>query len=417
MTRASEVQVRDSVDHLFRHHAGQMVSVLCRIFGFDRIDTIEDAVQDALIAALRKWSFTGIPVNPTAWLMQAARNRMIDVLRRDKRSEPVDENFDLPDRAKPETAYFPGEMSEDQLRMIFACCHPSIAPDSQVALTLKTVGGFSVTEIASAYLSNEEAVAKMLTRAKARLRESGVSLDIPVAGEVTDRLDVVLKVLYLIFNEGYGASAGNELLRRDLCFEAIRLVEILSRHPLTALPKVRAAAALFLFQAARFPARTDHTGELVLLPDQDRELWDRDLAARGLRHLRHSASGAKISTFHLEAEIAGIYTLAESYQATDWKRILDCYDTLREISFSRIAELNRAVVVGQIDGAEAGLAALESCEDGNDLGFYNLFHITRAHLLSNISERTQAKVAYQTALSLTKNESVRRFIERRLAEL
>ncbi len=417
MTPVSEVQVRDSVDHLFRHNAGQMVSVLCRIFGFDRIDLIEDAVQDALIAALRKWSFTGIPDNPTAWLTQTARNRMIDVLRRDNRSEAVDENFDLADTAETEPAYFAGEMSEDQLRMIFACCHPSIAPDSQVALTLKIVGGFSVAEIASAYLSNEDAVARMLTRAKARLRTSGVGQDIPVAGEITGRLDAVLKVLYLIFNEGYGASAGNELLRRDLCFEAIRLVEILTRHSLTKFPKVHAAAALFLFQAARFPARTDHTGELVLLPEQDRTLWDKSLATRGLWHLRNSARGDEISTFHLEAEIAGIYTLAENYQATDWKRILDCYDVLREISFSRIAELNRAVVVGQIDGPEAGLAALESLAGGNDLSSYNLFHITRAHLLSQLSDRMQAKAAYQQALSLTKNESIRRFIIQRLAEL
>ncbi len=257
----------------------------------------------------------------------------------------------------------------------------------------------------------------MLTRAKARLRTRGVGPEIPVAGEITARLDAVLKVLYLIFNEGYGASAGNELLRRDLCFEAIRLVDILSRHPLTALPKVHAAAALFLFQAARFPARTDHTGELVLLPDQDRSLWDKTLAARGLRHLLNSAHGDKISTFHLEAEIAGIYTLAENYQATDWRRILACYDILREISFSRIAELNRAVVVGQINGPEAGLAALESLTDGNDLSSYNLYHITRAHLLSLLNDGMQAKPAYQQALSLTRNESVRRFIKKRLAEI
>ena len=417
MTPVSEVQVRDSVDHLFRHHAGQMVSVLCRIFGFDRLDLIEDAVQDALIAALRKWSFTGIPDNPTAWLTQAARNRVIDVLRRDKRSEPVDETFDLEDTAEHGSAYFAGEMSEDQLRMIFACCHPWIAPDSQVALTLKIVGGFSVAEIASAYLSNDEAVAKMLTRAKARLRTSGVSMEIPVGSDIAERLDAVLKVLYLIFNEGYGASAGNELLRMDLCFEAIRLVEILSRHPLTAIPTVHAAAALFLFQAARFPARTNHAGELVLLPDQDRTLWDKGLAARGLWHMRQSAQGNEVSTFHLEAEIAGIYTLAENYEATDWKRILDCYDMLREISFSRIVELNRAVVVGQIEGAEAAIATLDRLTNASDLGSYNLFHITRAHLLSRSGKPTPARYAYQQAMSLTKNESVRRFITQRLAEL
>lgn len=416
MTPGSEIQVHDSIDHLFRHHAGQMVSVLCRIFGFDRIDMIEDAVQDALIAALRKWPFTGVPENPTGWLTQTAKNRLIDRLRRDGRSESADDELEIADPASEKPVYFPGEIAEDQLRMIFACCHPAIPPDSQVALTLKTVGGFNVAEIASAYLANEEAVAKMLTRAKSRLRDGGVAFDIPVAHEITARLDAVLKVLYLMFNEGYGASGGNELVRRDLCFEAIRLVELLSAHPSTASPKVHAAAALFLFQASRLTARTGHTGELILLPDQDRTLWDSKLIGRGIRHMRLSTGGSEISSFHLEAEIAAAYTLSPDYGSTDWKRILECYTLLQQLSYSRIAELNRIIVLGRIDGPSAALRALEELADREGLENYNLFHITRGHLLAEVDRSAEATDAFKSALSLTRNEAVRRFITGRLEQ-
>lgn len=417
MTPDPDAQIHDSIDHLFRHRTGQMVSVLCRIFGFERIDMIEDAVQDALIAALRTWPFTGVPENPAAWLTQTAKNRLIDRLRRDIKSQSTNDEFDIADPAAETPVYFAGEIAEDQLRMIFACCHPSIPPDSQVALTLKTVGGFSVGEIASAYLANEEAVAKMLTRAKARLREGAVAFDIPFAGEITARLDAVLKVLYLIFNEGYGASGGNELVRRDLCFEAIRLVELLGAHPLTASPKVHAAAALFLFQASRLPARASHSGELILLADQDRSLWDRTLIGRGIRHMGLSASGEEISNFHLEAEIAAAYTLSADYASTDWKRILECYTLLQQLSFSRVAELNRVIVVGQRNGARAGLSALDELRARHDLDGYNLFHITRAHLLAELGRTDEARSSFDRALVLTKNDAVARFVRRRIDAL
>lgn len=416
MTPISEIQVQESIDHLFRHHAGQMVSVLCRLFGFDRIDMIEDAVQDALIAALRKWPFSGVPENPTAWLAQTAKNRLIDRLRRDGRSEST-ADLDLADPSNESPIYFPSEIAEDQLRMIFACCHPSIPPDSQVALTLKTVGGFSVAEITSAYLSNNETVRKMLTRAKLRLRDNGVKFDIPIAGEITSRLNAVLKVLYLMFNEGYGASGGNELVRRDLCFEAIRLVELLTAHPVTTAPKVHAAAALFLFQASRLPARTDHAGELVLLADQDRSLWDNEMIGRGIRHMRLSASGDEISSLHLEAEIAAAYTLAPDYSATDWGRILECHTLMQRLSFSRVAELNRSVVIGQINGPQAGLDALEALHNRQRMADYNLFHIIRGHLLAELGRVDDARSSFKRARELTKNEAVARFITRRIGEL
>lgn len=415
MTVISENEVSKRIDHLFRQHAGQMVAVLCRIFGFERIDMIEDAVQDALVAALRKWPFTGIPENSAAWLTQAAKNRMVDRLRRDGRSESLGEDLGIADQSGQKPVFFSSELSEDQLRMIFACCHPSITADAQVALTLKIVGGFSVSEIASAYLAKEDSVAKMLTRAKTRLRSDKALVEIPVSNEIPERLDAVLKVLYLMFNEGYGASGGNELIRRDLCFEAIRLVELLVAHPLTDSPKVHAAAALFLFQASRLSARTDHLGELILLEEQDRELWDRDLIARGIRHLRSSASGDQLSTFHLEAEIASIHALSADYASTDWQRILECYWRLQQISFSPVAELNRIIAVARIKGQHEALAELEQLDSIHDkMSSYNLFHITRGQLFYESKNLKDAEKSFKLALSLTKNEAVKNFIRLRL---
>jgi len=409
--------LNDSLDHLFRHHAGQMVSVLSRVFGVRHIDLIEDAVQDALVAAMRKWPYSEVPRNPRAWLTEAAKNRVLDGLRRDAKSSSIDEgDFDLPSAgALDGDVRFDGEFGEDQLRMIFACCHPSIAPDSQVALTLKVVGGFSVAEIARAYLANEESIAKMLTRAKRKLRSGSVPLEIPAGSVLSERLDAVLKILYLMFNEGYGASGGDEFVRRDLCFEAIRLIELVARHPSTTSPKVHAAAALFLLQAARFPARTDNAGELILLADQDRTVWNKKFIDLGLRHLRLSARGDEISAFHLEAEIAAIYSTGPDFASTDWERILECYTLLQEISFSPVAELNRAIVMGRLQGPEEGLAALEASVARHDVARYNLLHITRGHLLAELGRVNEAARSFERALELTRNNAVRRFIQRRLS--
>lgn len=415
MTPISETEVSERVDHLFRHHAGQMVAVLCRIFGFERIDMIEDAVQDALVTALRKWPFSGMPNNPTAWLTQTAKNRLIDRMRRDGRLEPAREDFDLADSAEQTPVFFAAELGEDQLRMIFACCHPSITPDAQVALTLKIVGGFSVAEIASAYLARADAIAKMLTRAKSHLRDGGVTLDIPASGEIAARLDAVLKVLYLIFNEGYGASAGSELVRRDLCFEAIRLVELLAAHPVTNSPRVHAAAALFLFQASRLCARTDHLGELVLLEEQDRELWDGRFIGRGIQHLRLSASGDELSTFHLEAEIASIHALSTDYASTDWLRVLECYEIMQKISFSAVAELNRIIVIARVRGGNEALGELARLESIDDkMSGYNVFHIVKGQLLLEAGQVERARRSFGIAASLTSNEAVKRFVEAKL---
>ncbi len=415
MLSPGEIKVRDSIDHLFRRHAGQMVLVLSRIFGFEHLDVIEDAVQDALVAAMKKWPFTGIPANPRAWLIEAAKNRVVDNLRRSVKS---DELLDEAATANGiDTLFFGSEMPDDELRMIFACCHPAIAPDSQVALTLKIVGGFSVSEIAPAFLSNDEAVAKMISRAKGRLRKRQVALEMPVADQLNARIDAVLKALYLLFNEGYIASAGDELVRKDLCFEAIRLCSILASHPVTRLPRVHALLALFLFLGARLSARTGLSGELLLLADQDRSSWDQEMIASGLQHFRLSASGTRLSEYHLEAEIAAIYTLSPDYSSTDWARILECYERLQQRKFSPVIELNRIIVLSKLSGPQSALEQLNKLELGRELTNYSLFYVTKSHFLTQLDRLDEARTALTTAVELTNNEPVRRFLIKKLCAL
>lgn len=408
----NENTVNSQVDHLFRHNAGQMVSVLCRIFGVEKIDLIEDAVQSAFVMAMKKWPFGGVPENPSAWLTQVAKNLVLDQLRRGKHSAELDAIETEPvDLSQSGETHFTAEIAEDQLRMIFACCHPSIPPDSQVALTLKIVGGFSVGEIARAYLSNNEAVAKMLTRAKTKLRSGGVALEIPDGNELNFRLDAVLRVLYLMFNEGYAATDGDELIRKDLCFEAIRLAEIVADHPVTSAPRANALAALLLFQASRLSARTGQQGELLLLADQDRDLWNKRLLSAGLNYLHQSASGDELSDYHIEAEIASLHSLSPDFASTDWNRILECYDALQSRKFSPVVELNRIVAVGHNHDSQAALEQLSGLAENYLMTSFNLFHITRAHFFAVSGKTAQAREAYNNAKRLTQNRAVLRFIE------
>jgi RNA polymerase sigma-70 factor (ECF subfamily) len=415
----AESEVRESVDHLFRQNAGQMVSVLARHFGVEHIDLIEDAVQDAMIAAMRKWPIAGLPGNQTAWLIQVAKNRVIDQLRRGSKwsgGSADDDGFAEPAaQVESDLTRFEGELDEDQLRMIFACCSPVVPPDSQVALTLKIVSGFGVGEISRAYLAKDETVAKMLTRAKHKLRTA--SLEIPAGAELRQRLDSVLRVLYLMFNEGYAASEGEDLIRRDLCFEAIRLAELIASHTATSLPKVHALASLFHFQAARLATRTDVQGDLLLLSEQDRSKWDKRMLATGMRHFRLAATGNEFSEYHLEAEIASLHAMAPEYAATDWARIASCYDELQSRRFSPVVELNRIVAVGHLHGSERALAELRSLGQHYMMASFNLFHITLAHFLAENGNFDSAAAAYQKALDQTRNESVRRFLRRKIAVL
>jgi RNA polymerase sigma-70 factor (ECF subfamily) len=369
---------------------------------------------------LRLWPHQGEPDNPSAWLIQVAKNLTLDGLRRDSRlrsapdgiEDSIESLLHFPAEAD---AAFANEIRDDQLRMIFTCCHPMIPEDGQIALTLKTVGGFSVSEIARAFLSQEPAVAKTLTRAKQRLREFNIKLEMPQPDKLRARLESVLSVIYLMFNEGHSALEGEELVRTDLCHEAIRLCELLAEHPVTGAPKVHALGALLLFQGARLTARCDPAGELLLLSEQDRSLWDRAMIKRGLYRLRKSASGAEISDYHLEAEIASCHALAASYEATDWPRVLDCYEELLNRKPSPVVALNRIVALSRVDGVEAGLIELNKLADDRTLRNYYPFYATQGELLREAGRKSEAIDAYQKALSLTSSEPIRRFLMKRVS--
>ncbi|MGH9833139.1 MAG: RNA polymerase sigma factor, partial [Blastocatellia bacterium] len=301
-------------------------------------------------------------------------------------------------------------------RMIFTCCHPLIPPDGQIALTLKTVGGFSVSEIARAFLAQEPAISKTLVRAKQRLREFDIKLEMPQPDKLPARLESVLKVLYLMFNEGYSALEGEELVRTDLCHEAIRLCELLAEHPVTGEPKVHALAALLMFQGVRLSARCDAAGELLLLAEQDRSLWNQAMLRRGLHHFRKSASGDELSDYHLEAEIASCHAVADSFEATDWPRVLDCYEELLNRKPSPIVALNRIVALAKVQGVEAGLVELDKIAEDRTLRSYYPFFAARGELLREAGRTNDAIEAYQKALSLTSSEPIRRFLMKRITE-
>jgi RNA polymerase sigma factor (sigma-70 family) len=415
MPSQSSDQIHQSIDHLFRHRAGQMIATLTRIFGINRLDQVEDAVQDAMARALRLWPYQGAPDNPTAWLIQVAKNRALDQLRRDSRFTETTDDVEIPIGGEAD-ATFAGEIRDDQLRMIFTCCHPLIPEDGQIALTLKTVGGFSVSEIARAFLAREPSVTKTITRAKQRLREFDIKLEMPAPDKLPARLESALKIIYLMFNEGYSALEGEELVRTDLCHEAIRLCELLAGHPVTGAPKVHALGALLLFQGARLAARCDAAGELLLLSEQDRSLWDRAMIGRGLRYMRRSAGGNEVSDYHLEAEIAACHALAKSFEDTDWPRVLDCYEELLNRKPSPVVALNRIVALSKVEGVEAGLAELNKLSEDRTLRNYYPFYAARGELLREAGNKIEAIDSYQKALGLTSSEPVRRFLMKRITD-
>ncbi len=418
-----ETEARDVsglVDHLFRHSAGRIVSSLTRVFGPADLELVEDAVQEALEKALKHWPFRGIPDNPGGWLFAVARNAALDRVRsRVRRADAADQIVALME-AKLERMPEPvlsREIADDQLRMIFTCCHPAIPADTRVALTLKTIGGFGVREIARAFLADERAVAQRLVRAKRRIREQRIPFAVAEPEMLSVRLISVLDVLYLMFNEGYDALDGDRIVRHDVCSEALRLAEIVAEHPQTGLPETHALAALFCFQAARFPARQDPFGDLLLLSEQDRLSWDRALIERGARHMERSAAGDSLTTFHLEAGIAACHAVAPSFEETDWRAILRFYDQLVQLADSPVFALNRAVAVATVEGPAAGLAALDGVVDHPALARYYLLPATLGEFHRRLDEPGPARRCFEDALRITTAAPVRRFLQRRIAAL
>jgi RNA polymerase sigma factor (sigma-70 family) len=415
--RASQ-EVSGIVEHLFRHEGAKMVAMLTRIFGVEHLNLAEDVVQEALARALQTWPFYGVPKNPSAWIMRASRNLALDVVRRRKVFQNKQaEIIRLMDRdgATPDEAIFSeDEISDDRLRLMFVCCHPAIPAEAQVALALKTLCGFSVAEIGHAFLSTEAAIAKRLTRAKQKISQGRIPFEIPAGGELEQRLDSVLQSLYLLFNEGYKASSGENLVREELCEEAIRLAELLVTHPAGNQPKTHALLALMLLNAARNPTRLDSEGNLLRLKEQDRTRWDKSMVARGTFHFLQSAAGDELSEYHLQAGIAACHCAARDYESTDWKKILSLYDRLIEFDHSPVVALNRAVVIANIRGPKAGLQAVRSVRDLGKLSSYYLLYAVLGEFEMRSGNLQTAAEQFRKSFELAETKSERAFLLKRL---
>ncbi|MBI3207749.1 MAG: sigma-70 family RNA polymerase sigma factor [Candidatus Solibacter usitatus] len=401
------MQLGELVEHLFRRQSGRMVAALTAIFGARHLDLAEDVVQEALVKALQVWPFQGIPENPQGWLIQVARRIAIDRLRRE-----ASLTAKLPELARMQRSDTAPEL-DDQLALMFLCCHPRIAAPARVSLTLKVAAGFSVGEIARAFLTTEDAVAQRIVRAKRQIRRENLSMELPAPEELPVRLDSVLESLYLLFNEGYSSSGGDSLLRSDLCEEAVYLTSLLTK---LRAPKVHALLALQLFHVARMNARTDASGELLLLEDQNRALWDRRLIDRAFLHLESSAAGNELTAYHLQAAIAAEHASAESLSTTNWGAIRELYEQLAECSVSPVVLLNRAVAISRHTGAQAGWDALQPLLRESTMSNYYLRHAVEAHLLSRLERFGAAREAWRRALDCPCNAVERRFLERRFQE-
>jgi len=411
---SEKVQQADLMaEHLFRHQAARIVASLMRVFGSHHLQLAEDVVQDALIKALQVWPFQGIPENPAAWLTQVARHRALDLVRRQSvlANKVAELERILPNRIAAETR-ITSDVMDDQLALIFMCCHPAIPSEAQLALTLKVAGGFSTPEIARALFAQPEAIAKRIVRAKKLIRDQAIALELPHAAQLAERLDAVLHVLYLIFNEGYSATQGENLLRADMCEEAIRLGMTLARHPRTAVPAVHALLALMMFQTARLPARLKADGALAILAEQERALWDHRFIAAGMRHLAQAAGGKTVTRYHLQAEIAALHIPA----TTDWQKIAALYDQLYQLEPSPIVVLNQAVAIAHCQGPQAGLARLAEIENHPALRHYHLLPAVQADLSRKAGDPTKAANYYRAALACNCTEPERQFLREQLSQ-
>ena len=411
---------RETLEAVYRSESRRVLATLIRLLG--DFDLAEDALQDAFAAAMAQWPRDGMPGNPRAWLVSAGRFKAIDGLRRRAR-------FDaslgaLAGELGTEPLGVPGEeagewqdqsLEDDRLRLIFTCCHPALPPDAQVALTLREVCGLTTEEIARAYLTAATTLAQRIVRAKAKIREAHIPYQVPSPDELPGRLEAVLQVVYLVFNEGYAASSGDSLTRADLSGEAIRLGRLLVE--LLPEPEALGLLALMLLHESRRAARASPQGDLILIEDQDRSLWDRDLVAEGMALVERALAPGSPGRYTLQAAISAAHTQASSAAATDWGQIVGLYDLLRQVDPSPVVALNRAVAVAMHDGPAAGLTLLDAILAGGDLADYQPAHAVRAELCRRMGRTAEARRAYERALSLTQQEPERRFLERRLANL
>jgi RNA polymerase sigma-70 factor, ECF subfamily len=401
------------VNAVYTSDSRRVLATLIRLLG--DFDAAEEALHDAFRAALEQWPREGVPKNPRAWLVSAGRFKAIDAMRRQKRFDALDEEHDTPDpTVNPDTWADDESVEDDRLRLIFTCCHPALAPDAQIALTLREVCGLTTEEIAQAFLTPAPTLAQRIVRAKAKIRHARIPYEVPARADLQERLDAVLRVIYLVFNEGYAASSGAQVTRHDLSAEAIRLGRLLVE--LLPEPEAIGLLALMLLHDSRRAARTSASGELILLENQDRSLWDRGQITEGARLVERALSPAS-GPYAIQAAIAALHAEAPGAAATDWAEIVGLYDVLAQIDPSPVIALNRAVAIAMRDGPAAGLALVDEILDRGELMDYRLAHAARAELCRRLGRTADARASYQRALELTRQEPERRFIEARLAAL
>lgn len=415
-----EQEIHELAGRLFRHESGKMAAVLTRLLGMNSMELADDLVQDTILQAMSVWRYKGIPENPSAWLYTVAKRKAIDTLRKQK--VRIEHHSALAKSLSSEWTlsstvhqmFSEHEIEDSQLRMIFACCHPSIPYDAQLALTLKTLCGLSIHEIAKSFLTNEETISKRIYRAREKIREEKISLDAPPPSHLPERMDAVLHSLYLLFNEGYNSSHAEHLIRHDLCEEAIRLCILLTQNALTNFPNTQALLSLMCFQASRSEARVHEEDGIILLKDQDRSKWIRPLIEKGKYYLEKAADGEHLSEYHLEAAIAACHANATSFEETDWNIIIKLYDALSTIRPSDIVEMNRAVAKGYGQSPEEGLKALKEIENLND---HYLYHAAMGDFYSVLNDHGNAIRSYTNALALTSSPLEKNLLDRKISLL
>ena len=407
--------IREQAANIYRAESRRVFATLVRLLG--DFDLAEEALHDAFRAALEQWPREGLPANPRAWLVSAGRFKAIDGIRRNARFDPIDDVAEEVEGIADDAA-LPGEsevIEDDRLRLIFTCCHPALAPEAQIALTLREVCGLATEEIAQAFLLPAPTLAQRIVRAKAKIRDARIPYQVPEADELAERLASVLRVIYLVFNEGYLPSSGQSLTRVDFSAEAIRLGRLLA--DLLPEPEVEGLLALMLLQESRRTARASPEGELVLLPDQDRSLWNREQIVEGVALVERALASRRFGPYAIQGAIAAVHAEATTADATDWDEIVGLYDALLRMEPSPVIELNRAVAVAMRDGPAAGLALVDAILARDELVDYHLAHAARADLCRRLERYADARTAYGRAMALTRQEPERRFLERRLAGL
>jgi RNA polymerase sigma-70 factor (ECF subfamily) len=411
-------QLGRTIETLYRSESGRVLATLVRLLG--DLDLAEESMHEAFAAALESWT-AGIPENPRPWLISTARFKAIDAMRRRARFDGAQRDLALYMEARISEA--PEEIEEiedDRLRLIFTCCHPALPPEAQVALTLREICGLTTEEIARAFLVTPATLAQRIVRAKTKIRETPIPYEVPTPQELPERLGAVLQVIYLVFNEGYSAAAGAEVTRAELTREAIRLGQLLTElqpEPEATEPEIMGLLALMLLQESRLAARTSPTGELILLENQDRSLWNREQIAEGVALVEKALSSRRFGAYTLQAAIAAVHAEAESAAATDWRQIVALYNQLVRIHPSPVAHLNRAVAIAMRDGPEAGLAHINAVLEHGELANYYLAHSARAELCRRLGRTAEARSSYEKALALTQQEPERQFLQERIRQL